>query len=155
MLQRDLIYRKGRYIYVSGSVGVMATGQPPALGATLKVVVNEVSGRDLSRTPAAPTRAFIVGRNFSTNAESLVSTIPSDTPGGLFSIYQISPSIDYIMDALETHRLTIAFDKAGGSSDIQSVIETDVASVDDNGNRTRSLQAELEFANCIVALTRR
>jgi hypothetical protein len=59
------------------------------------------------------------------------------------------------MDALETHRLNIAFDKAGGRPDIQSVIETDVASVDDNGNRTRSLQAELEFANCIVALTRR
>lgn len=155
VLQRDWTYRAGGFIRVSGHVAIMAMGSPPRIGTTLKVVVNEVSLKDLSVYPQAPTRAYIIGPDHTTSTKSLVSSSKSDTPGGLFSIFQLEPTINYIFSALETHKLVIAFDKGGGRSDIRMVVETDVATTADSGDRHRSPDAELEFLNCVTALTRK
>lgn len=147
---RDFTYRQGQFIKVDGSIGIMAIGGAP--GAVLKVVVNEIDPPSLTFTPSPPSRAYLFGPKFNTNVESLVSATESDTPGSLFSVFQVTPTLDIVLSALELKKVTVAFNKKGGSSDIQLPLELDVAQTDDEGVRTRSDQAATEFSQCLLVL---
>lgn len=147
---RDYTYRQGQFIKVDGNIGVMGIGGK--LGAVLKVVVNEVTPPSLTFKASAPSRAYLIGANFKTNFDSLVSANESDNPGSLFSIFQFAPSAELIMSALQSKKITVAFNKKGGSSDIQLPLELDVAQTDNNGKRTRNDEAVKGFAQCAVLL---
>jgi hypothetical protein len=81
--------RQGSYIGVSGNVGIRkATNN---FGVDLKVAVFDIdsSKSPLVLKPSAPSRAYLVGHDFQTNLSTLVSTVPSDTPGALVSLFSI------------------------------------------------------------------
>lgn len=147
---RDYTYRQGQFIKVDGNIGIMGLGGK--LGAVLKVVVNEITPPSLTFKPSPPSRAYLIGANFKTSVDSLVSSNESDTPGSLFSVFQLSPSAEMIMTALQSKKITVAFNKKGGPSDIQLPLELDVAKTDDNGKRTRNDEAMRGFAQCVTVL---
>lgn len=147
---RDYTYRQGQFIKVDGSIGIIGLGG--ALGAILKVVVNEITPPSLTFNPSPPSRAYLIDPDFKTNIDSLVSANESDTPGALFSVYQASPTIEMIMTALQSKRLTVAFNKKNGPSDLQLPLELDVAQTSEDGERTRNDEAILGFSQCLLAL---
>ena len=151
-LHRDWTYRNGAIVKVSGSIGLMAPSASHGVGTTLKVVVLVAHPKTYELRPEAPTRAYLLGADYQTSLSGLVSSAPSDTPGGLFSVFQAEPAIDIIMQGVEVGRLTVAFNKAGGSSDIQIPLELDVYAVDDDGKRKRSNAATDDFLKCSLAL---
>lgn len=147
---RDFIYRQGQFIKVDGSMGIMGIGGN--LGAVLKVVVNEITPPSLTFKPSPPSRAYLIGPDYSTNVDSLVSADESDTPGALFNIFQSSPTAEIMLAALQSKKITVAFNKKGGSSDIQLPLELDVAQTDAAGTRTRSDEAVTDFSQCLLVL---
>ncbi|ACM36224.1 MULTISPECIES: hypothetical protein [Rhizobium/Agrobacterium group] len=147
---RDYTYRQGQFIKVDGSIGIMGIGDK--LGAVLKVVVNEITPPSLSFNPSPPSRAYLIGSKFETNVDSLVSADESDTPGSLFSVFQSSPTAEIVLAALESKKITVAFNKKGGPSDIQLPLELDVAQTDETGKRTRNDEAVEGFAQCATVL---
>lgn len=149
-LIRDFTYRQGQFIKVDGNVGLMGSGGNVA--AVLKVVVNEITPPSITFKPSPPSRAYLIDSNFSTNFGSLVDAYESDTPGSLFSVFQLSPTTEMIMAALESRKLTVAFNNKGGTSDIQLPLELDVVETDNNGGRTRSDEAVKGFAQCALLL---
>jgi hypothetical protein len=151
-LYRDFTYRNGGFLRVSGNVGLM-TGQNN-LGTALKVVVLELdpSKPDMGMNPSAPSRAYLQGSNLKTNLSSLVQSTASDTPGALFSIFELSPTVEFVLEALQENFLTIAFNSMGGNSDIRLAIELDVVDFEADGSRIRSDRTKTEFTNCVVTL---
>ena len=147
---RDFTYRQGQFIKVDGNVGLMGVGDNVAV--VLKVVVNEVTPPSITFKPSPPSRAYLIDPNFMTNMDSLVSASESDTPGSLFSVFQLSPSTEIIMSALEYKKITVAFNQKGGASDLQLSLELDVAQTDNNGGKIRSNEAVKSFAQCALIL---
>ena len=150
---QDWVYRKGQYLKVDGSVGLMLING--TLGSTLKVVVNEISiDRQgvLLFTPAPPSRSYLLGADYSTNLNGLVQAGASDTPGALFSVFSIGSTLKLLTEAVDTKKITIAFNRAEGSSDILLPIELDVKSIQDDGRKIRSDETAINFASCILAL---
>ena len=90
---------------------------------------------------------------YQTNLGSLINQSESDTPGSLFAIYNLQPSLDIIIGALEKRELIIGFNQFGGQTDIEIPIALDVVSVDDEGNRERSPDAIGKFLDCIRVLS--
>ena len=86
------------------------------LGATVKIVTTSLdqSGK---LAPSPPSRAYLIGANYATNLDSLVIAAASDQPGGLFSIYQVEPTIGILLDALKSKKLVFAFNQNGGGTD--------------------------------------
>ncbi|THK38628.1 hypothetical protein EHS39_08960 [Ensifer sp. MPMI2T] len=146
-LMRDWSYRQGGYIKVSGSVAIMGLGGK--IGTTVKVVVNEIDPATMTTTPSAPSRVYLIGSDFRTNVDTLVSSTESDVPGGRFSVYQMSPTTEMILEAMQNNRLTVAFNRRDGKTDLQLPVELDVLSTDDNGKRTRSERNGSAFAQCM------
>lgn len=147
---RDFTYRQGQFIKVDGSIGIMDVSG--SLGAVLKVVVNEITPPSLTFNPSPPSRAYLIGSDYATNVDSLISADESDTPGALFSIFQPSPTVGLILTALQSKKITVAFNKKGGLSDIQLSLELDVEHTDAAGTRTRSDQAVTDFSQCMLVL---
>lgn len=149
-MMRDWSYRQGGFIKVSGSVGIMGVGGK--IGTTVKVVVNEIDLATRSITPSAPGRVYLIGPDFQTNVDTLVNSAESDVPGGRFSIYQMSPTTEMILAGMENGRLTVAFNRGNGDTDLQLPLELDVASTDKAGNRTRSDNHATAFAQCMAVV---
>jgi hypothetical protein len=151
-LSQDWTYRQGQYLKISGSVGFIIAGKPrPTLANIVKVIVQEVSvGADgqLAFLPSPPDRAFLLGADFNSNLDTLANSAPSDTPGGVIAFYQASPALEMVMDGLDRDRLTVPFNRSGGATDMQLVVETDVVDVDAEGKKTRSEQPKADFLNC-------
>jgi hypothetical protein len=55
-------------------------------------------------------------------------------------------------DALQKGKLTIAFNRDGGNTDIQIPLELNVKSISNSGERQRSTEAVDSFAACLQAL---
>ena len=102
--------------------------------------------------PSAPSRAYLVDHDFQTNLSSLISTVPYDTPGALVSLFQFNPSFEIIMNGLGRDKITIAFNRDEGYTDIQLPLELDVKSVSESGQRQRSDEAVRSFGRCIKAM---
>jgi hypothetical protein len=144
--------RQGSYIGVSGNVGIRkATNN---FGIDLKVVVFDIEsskGR-LVLKPSAPSRAYLVDRDYQTNLSSLIATVPSDTPGALVSLFQFHPSFEIMMNGLRRDKITIAFNRGGKDRDIQLPLELDVKSVSESGQRQRSDEAVQSFRSCTKSI---
>lgn len=151
-IAQDWKYRQGAYIKVSGNVGFVKFNN--GLGSNLKVVLHDIEAiaPTLRLKPSPPSRAYLIGQNFQTNLTSVAQSGPSDTPGALFSVFQISPTFEIVMNALEMNKLTIAFNRAGGDSDLQIPLELDVKTVTNDGKRVRSEEAKAGFLACLQAL---
>lgn len=144
----DYAYSQGRFIVIDGNVGLMrAKGK---LASILKVAVQEMvgSGENVKLVPAAPNRAYIIGPNYQTNLESLVSSHHSDTPGALLTVFQLSPTFDLLMQAFTQDRLTIAFNRGDGATDIKLQLQLDVEKVLGDGTLVKSPKAVADFADC-------
>jgi hypothetical protein len=151
-MQQDRIYLQGNFVRVSGSVSLMSANGAVAL--TLKVVASELdpSVPDLFVRHLPPSRAYLVNADLSTNFDSLVSSYPSDTEGGIFAVYNLEPGINAIFEAMETGTVTVAFALQEGSMDIQMPIEIAVADVNADGSRVRDDGTMLQFLNCAQTL---
>lgn len=149
-MTRDYSYRQGQFIKVDGTIGIVEVSG--AFGAILKVVVNEINPPSLTLTPAPPSRAYLIGSKFETNLDSLISADESDTAGALFSVFELSPTVEMLFSALQSKKITVAFNKKGGSSNIPLLLELDVAHTDETGKRTRNDEAAEGFTQCATVL---
>lgn len=153
-LVKDWKYRSGNYLKVEGSVLIVIT--ETNLGAMLKVVTNAAAmGRDgtLTLTPSPPSRAYLISDDYKTNVDSLIKNGPAETPGGLMSVFSISPTLEMAVQAASINKLTIAFNQLGGQSDIVVPIDLTVSDVDKRGQRIFSSTASTEFLDCLLKLT--
>lgn len=146
-VMRDWSYSQGGFLKVSGSVALVGAGGN--IGATAKAVVNALDERAMEFRPSAPGRVYLISKDLRTSLPSLVDTYESDVPGGRFSVYQMSPTAEMILEAMDTNRLTVAFNLNGGKTDLKLPVELDVVSTDDNGNRSRSDDSKNAFSRCI------
>lgn len=153
-LVRDWNYRAGSYLKVEGSVVIIITDAN--FGALLKVVANAAkmeSNGSITLTPSIPSRAYLISDDYKTNIESLITTGPAETPGGLMSVFPISPTLDMAVQAASTNKLTIAFNQLGGQSDIIVPIDLTVSDVDKRGQRIFASTASADFLDCLLKLT--
>jgi hypothetical protein len=144
-LAKDFTYKQGGYITVNGSFGIMnAKGE---LGATLKVIVHDTDLRTNSFTPSAPVSAYFISGTKTTKS-AVVGQYPSDTPGGIFVVLRPETVLPILMEGLQRSKVTIAFAREQGGTDIQLPIDTSVVETKPNGERVRSPKALLDFSAC-------
>jgi hypothetical protein len=143
---------QGAYIGVSGNIGVRKANNN--FGIDLKVVVFDIDSSKSSFVlkPLAPSRAYLVGQDFQNNLSSLISTVPSDTPGALVSLFQFHPSFGIIMNGIGRGKITIAFNRDEGDTEIHLPLELDVKSISESGRRQRSDEAVRSFGRCIKTM---
>jgi hypothetical protein len=148
---QDYAYHDGAFMKVSGSASIMSSGGK--MGTTVKVVaeVLDPTSVDAKLVPSAPSRAYLVGKNYTNNLSGLVNAA-STSPGAWFAIYNFQPTVTILKDAIAAQTLTFAFNQNGGSTDIQLPIDLTVARTDDNGKRTHSTAALEEYSKCIGVL---
>lgn len=151
-IAQDWSYRQGGYIKVSGNVGFLRGGQ--TVGANVKVVVLEIDPNDptLGLRPSPPSRAYLIDKDLKTNLSTLQRASESDTPGALFSVFELSPTFQMVVDGLAANELTVAFNSKNGATDIQLKLELDVQDVTQSGERIRSDKMKSDFARCLQAL---
>jgi hypothetical protein len=151
-LAQDWVYLQGNFVRASGNVSLMSADGAVAL--TVKVVAAELDPNvpDLFVRHLAPSRAYLVNADLSTNYQSLISSYPSDTEGGIFALYNLEPGISAIFEAMDTGIVTVAFALEGGSMDIQMPIEIGVADVKGDGSRVLNDGTILQFLNCAQTL---
>lgn len=164
VLTRDRVYRHGQYLRIAGSVSVIRTSDfvdPPAQHAVntmLKLVVNEVAissdGR-LNLTPSAPSRAYLLGENMQSHMDRLYKPRNTETPGSVTLMLDADPTMKILKEAAKSsHKIAVAFNQRGGNKDITIPIELNVTDFGLNGERTRSDEAERNFARCMGSVFR-
>jgi hypothetical protein len=144
-LAQDWAYKQGGYIAVSGNFGLLG-GKPP-LAVSLKVVLHDLDLRTMILTPSPPATAYFVSGNTTTKNEVVLSET-SDTPGALFTVLKAEQSFRVLVEGLKQDKVTIAFARRLGGTDIQLPIETTVVETSATGQRTRSPKASVEFSEC-------
>lgn len=146
---QDWKYRAGRFLKLTGSVGLYDHANGPAF--LIKVVVNEIDlpGTPKTTTDPRPTRVYFLNDSLKTNLGSLVSSIDADLPGGHIGVYSMSPSIEFLMEAIQENRLQIAFNQGAGDTDLIAVIEPDVNNMDRSFKRHRSSEQTDSFFKCL------
>ena len=150
-LMRDWIYSQGRFIRVGGSFGVMqAQGK---IAVVLKVIVHDFDPRAMEFTPSPPFNAYFVSGT-KTSAANKVDSVPSDTPGALFVIFQPA-AMEMLVGSLVEKKVTIAFSRRRGGADVIVPIDTTVQDTDSNGTRKRTDKVALEFLDCAKLLSQR
>ncbi|HKQ10899.1 MAG TPA: hypothetical protein VJS85_06895 [Rhizomicrobium sp.] len=141
----DRIYKQGVYMVVDGAVSVLANEK--GAGVLLKVVVNDIDGTTGAFTPNAPASAYFI-HDLSTTKDALLNSLPSDTPGGYFSIFKASPTFDYVMDGIARNRISVAFARKAGGLDLQFDIDPTVVKTDSNGKPVKSYEPVETFQAC-------
>lgn len=152
-LANDYSYRNGKLIKFDGSVNIMNTGKRTAV--TLKIIINELNvaeNGEVAYRPSPPSRLYLIGADLTNNNSSLVSVIPSDAEGGIFSVFNLSPAINYIIDGILEKRLTIAFNQMGGDMDIVVPIDLSVAKTTSDGSAIFSDKMVNDFLVCSQSL---
>jgi hypothetical protein len=151
VLARDWVYKQGAYITIGGSFGVMRAGGQ-TLGAVLKVVLHDLDPGTMRLTPSPPVSAYFVSGN-STTKDAVVGSYPSDVPGAIFVVFQMDPTFSLILEGLSKDKVSFAFARKKGGSDIVVLIDTSVVKTAANGERTHSpFQAASEFVDCAKLL---
>jgi hypothetical protein len=142
---KDFTYKQGGYVKINGSFGLWnAKGQ---LGITLKVVLHDLDPRTMSLTPSPPASAYFVSGN-KTTKDSVIFTERSDTPGGIFVALKAEPNFSIVAEGVQHNKVTIAFARERGGMDIQLPIDTSVVETAQNGQRTQSPKASMDFFQC-------
>lgn len=148
-LTQDWIYKQGAFITVSGSFGVMNI--KGTYVGYLKVTVNDVDPRTMQFTPSPPASAYFVAGN-TTTKEAVVSSDPSDQPGTIFVVSHVGPTLSVFGKGLADGKVTIAFARQKGVSDVTVSIDTTVVDIDQTGQRKRSDQISTDFLKCAQTL---
>jgi hypothetical protein len=149
-LAQDHIYKQGGYIAIGGSFGLVG-GKGKPLAVSLKVVLHDLNPVTMTLTPSPPASAYFVSGYITTKDEVVLSE-KSDTPGALFSIFKAEQTFKVLVEGLARDKVTIAFARNLGGTDIQVPIDTSVVATSANGQRTRSSKATMEFSNCAEQL---
>lgn len=149
VLAQDWIYKQGAYIRVAGSFGLMSA--KGTVAGVLKVILHDINPKTLTFTPSPPTSAYFVSGN-STTSNAVVDSYPSDVPGAIFVVFRAETVFPLIADGMSKSRVTIAFTRTKGGSDVVVPIDTSVIATDDNGKRTRSPQVLSDFVDCVTPL---
>lgn len=148
-LAQDWAYKSGGFIKVEGSLGIVSVKGKAA--TTLKVALNDLDLHTGTLTPSAPASAYFVSGN-STTKDSIVGSTASDTPGSIFVVQQLFPTYKILAQGLASNRVTIAFARKKGGTDIQVNIDTSVIKTEANGRRIRSEKPTHDFLECIDTL---
>jgi hypothetical protein len=64
----------------------------------------------------------------------------------------MQPAIKIVNDGLLNDKVTIAFSRQPGASDVQIAIDTSVEDTNEKGQRVQSRKAGLEFLKCVKQL---
>jgi hypothetical protein len=144
-LTKDFDYKQGGYIKVDGSFG--SRSAKGRLVTMLKVILNDVDPRTMSLTPSAPASAYLVSGN-KTTKNAVVGKVQSDTPGGILVVLEAEPTVPILTDGLTRDKVSIAFAREPGGTDIQLAIDTSVVNTTADGQRTHSLKPALDFGAC-------
>jgi hypothetical protein len=75
-------------------------------------------------------------------------------PGGIFVVHRLEPTLAVIMAGLNQDKLTIAFSRAKGGSDVQIAIDMSVEETSADAQRKRSSKAVMEFLSCAQQLVK-
>jgi hypothetical protein len=152
-LQRDHFYKQGAPIVVFGGISINRVENGTAL--VLKVVLQDVSlGQgQIQSKPAMPANAYLMTSSGEPNIADLVDKSPSDTPGGLVSIFKLGEkTMQVYADMLERTTATIAFNRTPGGSDLTVPLDLTIVDMDANGYRTKSLSQIGRFSECVQLL---
>lgn len=152
ILAVDNKYNLQEYLKLDGNVGIL--NFDGNLGSNLKLVVNRM---DFGTTPirfipSAPTRAYLIRKDFSTSLTKDQKSFPAETPGGIFSTFDVLTGMDFIAEAMEKGTLGIGFNQNGGKSDIVVQLDFNVIDMDTKGNRKRSSEPTVRFGECLSAV---
>jgi hypothetical protein len=147
---RDFVHKQGAPILIAGSVGLRVLA-PRGIATTLKVIVHDIDPLTGALVPSAPTRAYFVSGN-KTTKEAIIGAVPSDTPGGLLVLMKTDATFEIVAQGIEDHKLTIAFGRKVGGSDLLFTLDPSVVETADDGRRTKSPTAALEFFECNESL---
>jgi hypothetical protein len=151
VLARDWVYKQGAYITIGGSFGVMRAGGQ-TLGAVLKVVLHDLDPGTMRFTPSPPVSAYFVSGN-STTKNAVVGSYPSDVPGAIFVVLQMDPTFSVILEGLSKDKVSLAFARKKGGSDIVVLVDPSVVKTAASGERTHlPYHAASEFADCAKLL---
>lgn len=150
VLLQDWAYRQGSFILVGGSFSIFTA--KGTLSQSLKVVLHDIDLKTAKFSPSPPETAYFVFSDFSTNKASLVGSYPSDTPGALFSVFQILPAYANLASDIEKGKVQIAFARRKGGQDLKIEVDLTVSDTSTEGKRERSRAAIEEYDNCAQAL---
>jgi hypothetical protein len=149
VLVQDHIYRQGAFVRVGGSFGMMSANNNVAV--TLKVIVHDIDDATMQLSPSPPVAAYIVSGT-TTTKPFFVAKYPSDTPGALFSIFQLDGAAPILLEGIAKEKMIIAFNRREGGADMQVAIDLTVQDTADDGRKTISTKASQEFLSCSTAL---
>lgn len=152
-LAPDWTYHDGAPLKVNGNVAVLVNDKTVA--SSLKVVVHEVrlDAGQMVFDPSPPSRAYLISPKFKTNMDSRLHADGVSTPGGLFSVFDMSPTLEMLFDYTESGVMRIAFNQDRGSTDIILDIDLHVEDKKDDGTTVKSNKATSEFMDCLAGLT--
>lgn len=146
---RDWSFRKGEYDKISGSFGFLTSNKN--IAPVLKLVVNELDRTNFSFKPKAPIRAYVTSGAHS-NFKTLITSYNSETPGSLFSVFQIEPTAKMYAEALTAGKLSLRYGKTAEGIDAPLVIDLTVTDTKDDGLRVKSDQPVSDTLGCIKQL---
>lgn len=153
-VQRDQTYNLGSPYFAYGSLTIQKVKDDFAVG--LKLVVEDVSlNKDatIHRTPAVPHFVYLKSKSGQTNTDGFLSKAPSDTVGGLFSVYRLNDSFVKIYgEMLETQSVTIAFNRKEGGIDLNIPLDLTIVETKENNVKVRSSAAVDGFSDCVGKL---
>ena len=146
---KDHVYNNGQRYYVTGSFGFNTTGDKSVAGY-LKVITSKVSalGKPVGE-PERPSNAFLSSGKFN-NAKSIVSAQPSETPGALFSRFELDRTTMAIFsEASETNQISVAFSRTPTGIDVNAPLDLAVGSLEDQQLGKTNPQLMDQFKDCV------
>ena len=149
VLAQDHIYRQGAFVRVGGSFGTWSAGNNVTV--ILKVIVHDIDNATMQLSPLPPASAYIVSGT-TTTKPFFVSKFPADTPGGLFSIFQLNGALPILLEGIAKEKMVIAFNRREGGADMQVAIDLTVEDTANDGRKTVSTKASQEFLSCSTTL---
>jgi hypothetical protein len=140
-----------KFSRVTGSFGFMSAKR--TIAPVMKVIVHDVNLETGNLTPAPPKTAY-VAYGTGTNVKEIVGATPSDTPGGIFIVFQPKTTTEIFMNAIVNQKIKILFNRAGNGMDIPVNLDLNVEDTTANGERRRSDRATTELTTCMIALAK-
>jgi hypothetical protein len=152
----DEKYVVNSLLKVDGSIGILFSGEVP--GGILKLVVNRMTKSDgqIRSNYSAPSRAYLVKKDYSTTIDKVVTAAPGDGEGSLFTVFDAATAIAILTETATTdNKLTIAFNQFNKDSDIQFDIDLTVSGTGSDGVRKHSEIAVQRFSSCLGELAKK
>lgn len=153
----DHSYYKGAPFVVHGSIGVALNARDQML-TSLKVITNKMQPTKggLEMRPQRPYFAYLKSPYGVTNVSGFISKTNSDTPGGIFEVFNFDDSFLKILDGIiESQKVIVVFNRHKGGMDVQVPVDLSVVDAKNDGTKVRDANHLLEFVNCVQKLAKR